>query len=286
LSDDALARRYRAVMRVYPPQFRTHSGEELIGTLLEAATSSQRWPRFREVASILLEGVRARLGVGAPLAPWAVAVQALWVGGFLLLARAGGETILRAVEHEFSTRAGVTMIMLAMLAVTAMLDARYGMAICLTIVWQAVQMRISFTSWHLATAICVLALLAAQRSGRQDDRPRHSATWLAAVPVILALTRGPDLLTQHPVYMLTYLNAGMIILTAIGLASTFVDARAPIIAACLLVPEVLHLTLFVPPIRSGLHLEASATWWALAITISLATLCLTGYLAARRRARF
>jgi hypothetical protein len=55
-----LERRYRLLLRAYPAEYRAGRGEEMIGTLLEAAPPGQAWPRRRETAALLTAGVRVR----------------------------------------------------------------------------------------------------------------------------------------------------------------------------------------------------------------------------------
>jgi hypothetical protein len=55
-----LARRTRLLLRFYPPGYRAHRGEEILGTLLETTRPGRGWPPPREVASVIGGGLRAR----------------------------------------------------------------------------------------------------------------------------------------------------------------------------------------------------------------------------------
>jgi hypothetical protein len=55
-----LERRARGLLRAYPPGYRAHRGEEILGTLLEATPPGRSWPPARDVASVLASGLRAR----------------------------------------------------------------------------------------------------------------------------------------------------------------------------------------------------------------------------------
>jgi DNA-directed RNA polymerase specialized sigma24 family protein len=90
---DPLARRYRRLLLAYPDSYRRQRGDELLGTLLDAARPGQRRPTAAETADLLLGGVRQRLGgtVAADLesgialaAPFALALAA-GLCGFLWL---------------------------------------------------------------------------------------------------------------------------------------------------------------------------------------------------------
>ena len=55
-----LERRARRLLRAYPPGYRAHRGEEILGTLLEATPPGRGWPQPRDVATVLAGGLRAR----------------------------------------------------------------------------------------------------------------------------------------------------------------------------------------------------------------------------------
>lgn len=61
-----LRRRYERLLVTYPSAYRRAHGEEMIGTLLDAAQPNQQLPAPREVASLLLGGLRTR----AVRRPW------------------------------------------------------------------------------------------------------------------------------------------------------------------------------------------------------------------------
>ncbi|MFI6179986.1 hypothetical protein ACIA8R_30905 [Nonomuraea sp. NPDC051191] len=53
--------RYRRLLRAYPKEYRAEHGEELIGTLLEAAPPGARRPSLRETLHLLAGGFTARV---------------------------------------------------------------------------------------------------------------------------------------------------------------------------------------------------------------------------------
>jgi hypothetical protein len=84
-----LERRARRLLRAYPPGYRAHRGEEILGTLLEATPPGRGWPRGRDVASVLAGGVRARrktnlrLAEAVSLRQAAILAIALYLCGLL-----------------------------------------------------------------------------------------------------------------------------------------------------------------------------------------------------------
>ncbi|MDT4988615.1 MAG: hypothetical protein QOI74_2709, partial [Micromonosporaceae bacterium] len=77
---EGLGRRYRRLLRVYPPGARR---DELLDTLLQAAAPGRRGPTVRESANLLRHGIRARLGRPGSTAVVVFAVLVAVVGGFL-----------------------------------------------------------------------------------------------------------------------------------------------------------------------------------------------------------
>jgi hypothetical protein len=56
-----LERRYRRLLRWYPPQYRMTYGDEMIGVLLAAAADGQVRPRLADTLDLVRSGLRARL---------------------------------------------------------------------------------------------------------------------------------------------------------------------------------------------------------------------------------
>lgn len=64
-AERVLARRCRLLLLAYPRGYRTERGEEILGTLLDAATPGQRTPRLADAADIAVAGIRLRIGAPA-----------------------------------------------------------------------------------------------------------------------------------------------------------------------------------------------------------------------------
>jgi hypothetical protein len=60
---DELERRYRRLMRAYPPGYRRERADEIVGTFLECAPAGQTRPTAGDTADIVVAGLRERLGV-------------------------------------------------------------------------------------------------------------------------------------------------------------------------------------------------------------------------------
>jgi hypothetical protein len=78
--------RCRRLLRAYPQPYRTDRGEEIVGTLLDAAPASRNWPPARDAWSLIAGGLRVRAARNRqfPLATnlrlAALLAAALWLG--------------------------------------------------------------------------------------------------------------------------------------------------------------------------------------------------------------
>lgn len=99
-----LESRYRWLLRVYPPAYRRERAEEMIGTLMEAATPNQKRPPLREAVSLALRGLQARAGVPGSRTRRQVWGGALRVAVLLLLVHATAVSLARtgAVVDDFA----------------------------------------------------------------------------------------------------------------------------------------------------------------------------------------
>jgi hypothetical protein len=56
-----LERRYRHLLRAYPPNYRQDRGDEIVGTYLDLADPRRRWPSLADAADLVRGGLRQRL---------------------------------------------------------------------------------------------------------------------------------------------------------------------------------------------------------------------------------
>jgi len=81
-----LERRCRRLLRAYPQAYRAGRGEEILGTLLDAAPGDRNWPPARDARSLITGGLRVRaarnrqLSLAANLRLAALLAAALWLG--------------------------------------------------------------------------------------------------------------------------------------------------------------------------------------------------------------
>ncbi|ADD45240.1 hypothetical protein [Stackebrandtia nassauensis] len=81
-----LERRYRRLLRAYPPDYRRERGEEMLTTLVDAAEARDRAP-VGEDAMLVLRGLRLRLTAGTTSARVMAVLAAIIIG---VLGAAGG----------------------------------------------------------------------------------------------------------------------------------------------------------------------------------------------------
>ncbi|MER7008146.1 hypothetical protein ABT297_34575 [Dactylosporangium sp. NPDC000555] len=231
---EVLTRRYRLLLLAYPSEYRERRGDELLGTVLDDASPEQRWPSGREAASMLAQGVLARLDAARCRTPGAVWSEGLQMGALLLLGYALAGLVSEFIwDRVWSVQAGIT-VLLALPGIVATLRSRWIVALVLTTAWLTALLPDHWLSWPLGTAVVALAVLAVRfRSARQ---PR-SVEWLLVAPAVVAMQHGPE-----PVAVAVV--AGFVLTSLIGVA---LDPRIPIAAACLLVAAALQSTVGFRP---------------------------------------
>jgi hypothetical protein len=91
---DALERRYRRLLAWYPPDYRVANTEEMLGVALAAAKPGQSRPGAAESASLIVSGIRMRLGgvrAGLRESSWQDAAGVLAIIGPILIVAFSGE---------------------------------------------------------------------------------------------------------------------------------------------------------------------------------------------------
>lgn len=92
-----LERRYRRLLAWYPREHRSAYAEEMLGVALARSAPGQRWPDLGEAVSLIVSGIRTRLGglrVGYRDPAWQTAVAVLGViGPFVLTAFSARDVI-------------------------------------------------------------------------------------------------------------------------------------------------------------------------------------------------
>jgi hypothetical protein len=243
-----LERRYRRLLLAYPKAYRAERGDEIVGTLLDAAPPDRRRPAVRQAAALIFGGLRVRLGTQhGPRQPiWRdvlhfVAVMTLAVNTAQWAASLTGGTL------QPNTIAGTAATAGALVLVAL---HRYRLALLLAVIgglmWEYLITHFTLFStlpW-LAALLAVLTVLAWPRPRDRHTTPAvstvvavavvtpqllwtalpvaafHGPGWLAWVlfaPAVLAVTFGvldPRLMAAYAVNLLLGVTA---------LATVFID---------------------------------------------------------------
>ncbi|WP_238006858.1 hypothetical protein KZZ52_24745 [Dactylosporangium sp. AC04546] len=226
---EVLTERYRLLLLAYPFEYRERRGEELLGTLIDDASPEQRWPSGREAASIVVQGLRERLGAARCHTPGAVWSEGLQMGALLLLGYAFAGLVSDLIRGDVRPVQTGIAVLLALSAIVATMRSRWIVALVLAAAWLTVLLQYQWLSWPLGTAVVALAALAV---GFRSVRQPRSAGWLLVAPVAVAVQYMPVLFALAVV-------AGFLLTCLIGVA---LDTRIPIAAACLLVAVALQNT--------------------------------------------
>lgn len=296
MNGQALERRYRWWLRMYPQPYRRQREDELLGTLMDAARPGQRRPAVREVWPLFLSALRVRAGTPTRRTPSDIWLSTLRLSTLLLLADAGAQAAAyagRVVFSELLMGRGLTLtsdlgyvIELAMCALALLMVAhrRYlagvlaaGAAFA-TGQWANSWMRwegrlVEGDYWQLPLAmVLLLPLLWRQPAG--SARP---LLWLLAVPAALVLlpTKFDASLHIQPYALLAVAVAGLV--------WTAIDPRAPLAVGALLLGQILSLLGFYLPIWTNGRAETRGMLVSYAAVAAI--LIIAGTLAAHRQAR-
>lgn len=88
-----LQRRYAALLRFYPADYRRGRSDEMLATLIECAAPGQRRPTWRETAALVLGGLRARAGTDLRRTPQQLLLSAAKMTVLALLGYAAAQTV-------------------------------------------------------------------------------------------------------------------------------------------------------------------------------------------------
>ena len=291
-TEAVLARRYEALLRAYPRTWRAERGEEMLGTLLDAAEPGRRTPSVREAVSILVQGTKERAGLRRRRTAGAVWSEGLRIGALVLQA----QNLLALLHFLYDTPLEffsprlvawvVPAVALGIGAILALIAGRTIAATVLTGLWAVVPFASDGVSHLLLTAFVVLVGLSV--ADRTAERCRISAAWLAAAPVGLLMWLGYHLVTGSyfsPAYGVFYLLALLAAIT-VGVVA---DPRLPIAAAVLTVVVILDNSVHLPAPLDTYRAADTLTWRlgptiAVLAAIAVALLAI-GHLRARRLAR-
>jgi hypothetical protein len=283
---DELARRYELLLRAYPGRHRRQWGDELLGTLMMRADSSRRWPPASEAIALLTSGVRVRLNSDKDRAPRAAWATGLRVAVVLLFASQLGDLIIRNVLGGPAGRSGLFVLAFGALAFFAVLRNLGWVALLAALGWQATYVwSYDSVSWPVATAIILLVVVVLIQRTHGGALPGF---WWLAVPAVIAIFWGPQLLSSESVYLFHYQQVMMLTVVALCAVATLLDSRAAFAAVGLLLAEVLNETVDITwagdnP-ASEIFYTVSVSWWSAVMGTTAAALLVGGHLVARHRA--
>lgn len=192
-----LRRRYERLLFTYPAAYRRAHGDEMLGTLLEAARPDQRLPAPREAIGLLLGGLRTRAHQAARQSP-----QRLWTDGLQL-----GVLLIVLVNLGHALQAPFPFpLWIALIATTALAVLRGWTRTALIVATVAALAaarpllpQVSLPWWlpgygdwsvvaRYSVPATVLAVLAWSRVGR----PRSWSWWWLVLPAAAALPLEGD----------------------------------------------------------------------------------------------
>jgi len=287
---DVLARRYLAVMRLYPAAYRQDRGDEIVATLLERA-GSRRWPPPREVFGLLSGALQAHLSPGG-------SVRRNWAGGLrvavlVLLALHLATQIIDQLSLSSAVlgpRIGALHLACGLVAFHALLRDRRVVALLVTVGWSAAWIRAGHLQLGLVVAIMLLLALLAVAHRQRLGALRLG--WWSVVPVTTVLLYWPQL-TLSPQTLGGFPNGyqQIVIITAIALVAVvaLLDARAAVVAAGLLAWQSLQETVTITWTGDNpehlIFTNLYVTTWGIVAAVLAVTLLLGGHLLARRRTK-
>jgi hypothetical protein len=247
-----MARRTRLLLRFYPPGYRAHRGEEILGTLLETTRPGRGWPPPREVASVIGGGLRARraanLRHGLPaslrhIAILAAAMIMVQTPAFLLGQL--GEQIAASfhfhshfpADLERGFALGSLLVFTALAATWC--GRRWPMAAAVVAVACLVLggWRVKITAEMAVPA--VLALVVLLLLTKRAERPPVSLLWLPCLPLAMSFVAG---LTAASALLQRIFDAyPLSLVSSVALLEpylTFGSLVPVLVAACWLVTDV------------------------------------------------
>ena len=235
-----LRRRYQRLLFTYPSAYRKVHGEEMLGTLLEAARPDQRFPAPRETASLLLGGLRTRAQQAARQSP-----RRLWTDGLQL-----GVLLIVLVNLGHALQAPSPFpLWIALVAITALAVLRgwtRTALIAATVAALAAARPLlpqvalpwwlpGYGDWWVVARYGVPAAVLAVLAWPRIDSPRPRSWWWLLVPAAAALPLEGDTWALAQ----TSLEIGLLLVVLV-VAVGALDPRPAIGAAVYLTPGLVY----------------------------------------------
>jgi hypothetical protein len=294
-----LERRCWLLLTVYPAEYRRERGEEIIGTLLETTPQGRGWPLARDVAALIIGGLRARAAANRRLSTAAdirlgvllgVAIElSLFAADFLRDFVTSSAVFGTAQETAVSGWRELLAGLLTAAAVTcAWRGPRRLLAVCApsaaaAVIWLLIHQPVYHSGGTTVSTLSagvagglLLCLAALMLLARQTERPPRSWLWLIGLIVATESLPGlvPDLLLHSWLW-----PALLLAILMVPIAWLAIDARPALGLATYLALEV--VTIFgdtvqqVGTLRVGMVLaQAEAMWPLYAVVLAVGGLAL------------
>lgn len=277
-----LRRRYQRLLVTYPPAYRRAHGEEILGTLLEAARPDQQLPAPREAASLLLGGLRTRAHQAATQSPRRLWADGLHLGVLLIVLVNLGHAlqtpspfplwIALVAVTALAVLRGWTRTALVAATITALAAARPLLPQVALPWWLP-----GYGDWSVVARYAVPAAVLALLAWPGVGRPRAWSWWWLLWPAAAMLPLAGDAwaLAQAA------LEVGLLSVVLV-VAVAALDPRPAIGAAVYLVPGLVHAA--EETITTGAPSTLTLGHWAVTAALMVA-LAAVAWRARRRQLR-
>ena len=260
-----LERRYRRLLLAYPAAYRAAHGDEIIGTLLEAAPPTQRFPVPREATGLLLGGLRSRSRLAATASPPQVWSDGLQLGVLLIvLANLRQALGLANAPWTALVAVGVLAVLrgwartaLAATALAAIAAAR-PLLPAVGLPWWLP----GYGDWSAVARYAVPAAVLATIAWSRDSRLRARSWWWLLLPVALAYPLPVD--QPWVIAVKAGLEVGLVV-AVLGVAVAARDPRPAVALAVFLTPGLFLAA--EEAAEAAMSLPALAYWTAVALLI-------------------
>jgi hypothetical protein len=294
-----LEHRYRAITRAYPVHYRADRGDEIVGTLIAAASEGQRWPGVRESLALVVHGLRCRAGADTRRRAAQTWAAGLRLSALALLAYLAADWAARGLTQVGDISSGPAPVRFELPAFAAGLAAT---AAILLVARGWLLAGIAATSAGLAAAALAVghprlaqgpepggvlgsqwwgwlivgaslaACLALRRRTPAQSRP---VAWLLAIPVLAVI---PLTGFEHELYWTAIVAC---------LVWAAVDARVGIAACGLVLARATDEAATATDLAASGRLYANLdyAWWAITFATVAVALLAVASIGARRQAR-
>ena len=255
-----LRRRYQRLLVTYPSAYRRAHGDEILGTLLEAARPDQQFPAPREAASLLLGGLRTRARQAAKQSPRRLWTDGLQLGVLLIVLVNLGH----ALQPPFTFPLWIALVALTALAVlrgwtrTALIAATVTALAAARPLLPQVSLPwwlTGYGDWPVVARYAVPAVVLAVLSWPRVGRARARSWWWLVLPAAAMLPLEGDAWTLA--------QAGLeigLLLVVLVVAVGALDPRPAIGAAVYLAPGLVYAV--EESITTGAPSTLALDYWA------------------------